>query len=194
MNKIECDNLFPQRVWSTKLNLDCKKLEHFVYALEKQDKKGAKKSNANGWQSQSIISNEFNDDTFTELVDNIHDIVNACAESSKLPSLSISNLWFNINRGYCYNSPHTHPKSVFSGVFYIKANGNEGEIEFLRDDDSQNFLPELTEPPSFYTSHSKKYTPEANTLLVFGSWMKHWVIPNLTKLDRISVSFNTYVK
>lgn len=193
MTKIACDNLFSQRVWKAKLGLDCKELEKFVYSLVKQDGIGAKKSNHSGWQSKSLHPAEFNDQVYKELVDSILSIVNSCAEGSGVPALNISNLWFNINSKHCYNVPHVHPRSVFSGAFYIKTNGDDGDIEFTRDDHSNAYLPE-TCTQNFYTSHSYRYSPELNTLLVFGSWMTHWVHPNTTNSDRISVSFNTYVR
>jgi uncharacterized protein (TIGR02466 family) len=190
--KIECDNLFPQRVWKTDLDLDCKELEKFVYDLEKENPKGVIKSNAKGWQSRGLCTNDYTDEIYQNLIQNLDRVVNTCAESSKIPRLAIGNLWFNINRGYNFNRPHTHPKSVLSGAFYIKAEGNEGAIEFLREDNAVNFLPEIRES-SFYLSASMKYSPKVNRLLVFGSWMPHWVEPNISKFDRISMSFNTHV-
>ena len=42
----------------------------------------------------------------------------------------IGNMWANINPPGGYNRPHIHPNSHFSGVYYIKATKDSGEIVF----------------------------------------------------------------
>ena len=42
----------------------------------------------------------------------------------------IGNMWANINPPGGYNRPHLHPNSHFSGVYYIKAPENSGQIVF----------------------------------------------------------------
>ena len=39
-------------------------------------------------------------------------------------------MWANINPPGGYNKPHLHPNSHFSGVYYIKAPKNSGQIVF----------------------------------------------------------------
>ena len=42
----------------------------------------------------------------------------------------IGNMWANINPPGALNRPHLHPNSHFSGVYYIKAPKNSGQIVF----------------------------------------------------------------
>ena len=37
-------------------------------------------------------------------------------------------MWANINPPGGYNAPHIHPNSLFSGVYYIKAPKNSGNL------------------------------------------------------------------
>ena len=39
-------------------------------------------------------------------------------------------MWANINPPGGYNRPHIHPNSHFSGVYYIKATKDSGDIVF----------------------------------------------------------------
>ena len=41
-----------------------------------------------------------------------------------------------------------------------------------------------------YNSGVWKYSPKENLCLLFPSYLKHYVEPNLNKKDRISISFN----
>ena len=49
-----------------------------------------------------------------------------------LPKLGLGNMWANINPTYSYNKTHTHPNSMWSGVYYIKVPKNSGKL-FLED-------------------------------------------------------------
>ena len=42
----------------------------------------------------------------------------------------MGNMWANINPPGGYNMPHIHPNSHFSGVYYIKAPKDSGNISF----------------------------------------------------------------
>ena len=46
--------------------------------------------------------------------------------------LGLGNMWANINPTYSYNKTHTHPNSMWSGVYYIKVPKNSGKL-FLED-------------------------------------------------------------
>ena len=35
----------------------------------------------------------------------------------------LGNMWANVNPTYSYNKTHTHPNSMWSGVYYIKVPG-----------------------------------------------------------------------
>ena len=43
-------------------------------------------------------------------------------------------------------------------------------------------------------SYFNSFEIEENVLLLFPSWLKHYVNPNLSNEDRISLSFNTNFK
>ena len=102
--------------------------------------------------------------------------------------LSLKEIWVNINYPGSYNLSHTHPLSSISGVFYIKVPENSGGIVF------QNLFETNAAIPAF--SKNKKLTitekikPEEGKMVLFNSYLPHYVEQNHSDDDRISMSFN----
>lgn len=104
--------------------------------------------------------------------------------------LFIINSWGIINPKYGYNAMHNHPKSTLSGVYYIQAPENCGDIVFRdpREVCQMIVLPLKKQNP--WTYQRVFYRPKAGRLLIFPSWLLHEVKPNLSDDERICVSFN----
>ena len=109
--------------------------------------------------------------------------------------VELTNFWFNINWTSNSTTPHDHPYSVLSGVFYVKAHEKCGDLTFH----NHNRLVEWCFPPptieqrNATNSSNISFTPETNMLYVFPSWVLHSVASNMSDKPRISVSFNTGV-
>ena len=93
---------------------------------------------------------------------------------------------------------HTHSGSIFSGVFYIKVPDRCGRL-VLEDPSAQlmqSFLKywHLEVEWNQYTSMVWNVSPDPGDLVIFPSWMSHYVEPNMSDEDRISISFNTIVE
>ena len=105
----------------------------------------------------------------------------------------IGNMWANINPPGGYNRPHIHPNSHFSGVYYIKAPQNSGEIVFNDPRSGAHMImPERVKdikPPS-HLWREVRVIPLEGRMLMFPSWLWHCVEPNESNDIRISVSFN----
>ena len=99
--------------------------------------------------------------------------------------------WMNANPPGGYNAPHTHPGAHWSGVYYVSQpevdTGNSGMIEFL---DPRTDLPNwrLLDASAFRLK--KKLRPQPGDMILFPSYLVHWVYPNETDEERISVAFN----
>lgn len=136
-------------------------------------------------------------------------------ERGKPPSIAC--YWGNINKEKEFNPPHVHPASDLSGAYYVKiptsAETTEdqevaaGKICFhdtrLEKCISTPFYEENlgyldSEHHSFPkgSSHNPwldnvaKFKPEEGMMVIFPSWLLHYVEPNLCKEDRIAISFN----
>jgi uncharacterized protein (TIGR02466 family) len=106
-------------------------------------------------------------------------------------SMSIS-AWATICRTGAYHAPHCHPDSAWSGVYYVDA-GTEspdqplsGVLEFL---DPRSGVETVTAPGDPY-GDPFRVRPHAGLLVVFPSWLYHWVHPYAGQRPRIAVSFN----
>jgi len=188
-NTIEIVDIFKQFVVKLKLNEDLKKIIKFSFEIEKE-KKGRFLSNKGGFQSGDLNLKE--------------PILNSLIKKIELNSnflfndylkikhqLSLDNIWININRYKDFNIPHVHSFSKLSGVFYVKIPNNSGKLSFINDFPIENFINPLNIIEyNQYTSSAWSFEPEENMLYLFPSWLKHYVNPNLSKQERISISFN----
>ena len=184
---LNAEQWFPSVIWSGMLNgVDNDKIESFAYDRKNLDK-GVQISNYIGWQSNSIKQGD--NEEFDQLVNAITEQVNGCAAPAELPEINIQNIWLNINTPGAYNTLHNHAGSVLSGVYYIKSDPSQGNIMFERNDGAEYFLPPM-EKPNYFTSTATTYKAMTGAIYVFPGWLKHSVQPNLTKDDRLSISFN----
>ena len=99
--------------------------------------------------------------------------------------------WMNANPSGGYNAPHTHPGAHWSGVYYVSQPeveaGNSGMIEFL---DPRTDLPNWRLLAASAFRLKKKLRPQPGEMILFPSYLVHWVYPNETDEERISVAFN----
>jgi uncharacterized protein (TIGR02466 family) len=85
-----------------------------------------------------------------------------------------------------------------SGVFYVKCSENCGDLVFKNQNDDvlryylrhSNLIGGVDYEFTQYTSEVWSVTPEENTLIMFPSWLGHYVEPNNSEQERISIAFN----
>lgn len=100
--------------------------------------------------------------------------------------------WATICRAGAYHAPHSHPDSAWSGVYYVDAGSPtpahplSGILEFL---DPRSGVDAVTAPGDPYGA-PVRVQPEAGMLVLFPSWLYHWVHPYTGDTARIAVSFN----
>jgi len=185
---MEIIETFKDIIFKTKLNENLKDLIKFSKKLKKQ--KGRTLSNVGGFQSNNLDSNEpVLQSLINEILKfgNMFSKENFCIEKQ----LFLSSMWLNINYYKDFNALHNHPFSIISGVFYIKTPKNCGNIKFYRDVNIASYLNSgLINKYNNNNSESWRLMPEENILYLFPSWAKHLVEPNLSKEERISISFN----
>ncbi|WP_412504338.1 TIGR02466 family protein [Roseovarius sp. SYSU LYC5161] len=159
------------------------------------DTDGAAKSNRGGWHSEG---NLFDRDTAcvtrlrrlaTEAIFAANERIGAQAPRESL-ALKIFG-WMNANPKGAFNAPHTHPGAHWSGVYYVAQpeieTGNSGMIEFV---DPRSDLPNwrILQAPPFRMK--QKLRPAPGEMILFPSYLVHWVYPNDTDDERWSIAFN----
>ncbi|HSG34346.1 MAG TPA: TIGR02466 family protein [Sphingomonadaceae bacterium] len=104
--------------------------------------------------------------------------------------------WINVNPTGAYNNPHDHSGAFWSGSYYVRNNQPKGKgdvagaIAFI-DCRSPPAGSALIKAPALQTGYTAN--PKAGELLIFPGTLKHWVHPNLSEEDRVSVAFNVFV-
>ena len=183
-------NLFEVPVWVEKLSLDNLSLLTYCQQIKKEDK-GLVKSNLTGWHSS----------LFTRQHPKLNDLFNQIEKTAscfatqlgKKTSMRLIDIWININKFKDSNQLHFHPGCFLSGVYYIDVFKNGGKIVF--ENPAQDVMVsnwDLDNMETFNTFNSAYYklVPKIGDLILFPSWLKHSVEPNMTQKERVSISFN----
>ena len=193
--------LFPTPIWvDDDCNLDVKEIQDFTSAIQEEDPRGVRATNAGGgWQSQGFRSPQIERTPLASLSQKV--IANAYAAADdfgfKNYTLQLSNLWMNVNRKGSYNMLHTHAGCILSGVYYAKIpECCCGELKFIRDLKDQ-CLKEYWGCHENFDRWEKEHNyieywlpPKENLMVLFPSWMMHSVDVSSSDSDRISLSFN----
>ena len=180
---------FPQVIWSKVATdlIDNQELKRWAYE-RKQNDVGRVVSNFGGFQSSDILPKD--NSQIDILVEHLDKEVNWCSQQVGLPEMQITNIWLNINPPGSYNHLHNHIGAVFSGVYYVHGEENQGNIQFERMDGAEAFLPEYVAKQTYYSASRATYPCKTDGLYIFPGWLKHSVQGNQTNIDRISISFN----
>ena len=97
--------------------------------------------------------------------------------------------WINVNPPGAFNAPHDHSSFALSGVYYasVPPEGRGGAIEFL---DPRANANACTIEGAACFNRKFRIHPKPGNLLVFPSYLTHWVQPNGDSTDRVTVAFN----
>ena len=180
---------FPTILYAKDVNLDNKLFENAVIEWSQKDK-GMKRTNMKGWHSQTDMHKI---PVFKPLVDELFKMQNEIFKEEFLDSEPIlGNMWANINPPGGYNRPHLHPNCHYSGVYYIKAPKNSGQIVFNDPRTTSHMVMpnriKATPPPDLW--REVRIDPLVGRIIMFPAWLWHCVELNQSNDIRISVSFN----
>ncbi len=110
-----------------------------------------------------------------------------------LAGLRITQSWLNKTKPGEYHPPHYHLNSYLSGILYIQCLPNDS-INF--DNRMYGMFNNMVFPKKKMTAWDCKgvnINVEKSDLLIFPSWVPHYVNVNETKdKERISLAFNTF--
>ena len=200
------DHLFPSVVGRNTLNEDNSGIFDFCQKKRKEFEGRVRSNQDGGWQSNDLMWDEVKD--FPAMASLLHTIEGKLNQYKfdmgwRLDSYCyIENWWININSRNSTNVLHLHPQSFFSGAYYVHANPEvHGPIVFRTPIAARlGMLDDRIEPNTELqeynrsTSESWQYAPETGNLLIFPAWLEHFVKPNETDEERISISFNAITK
>ena len=98
--------------------------------------------------------------------------------------LRLDSLWVNVLKPGGTHSGHIHPHSVVSGTIYVAVPQGSGALK-LEDPRLSMLMAAPARPDTFVYAE-----PSKGSVFLWESWLRHEVMPNTARADRISISFN----
>ena len=187
---IKQDILWPTPYWHTIIE-DFTKHETRVTFNEDMEgwvsgqmskKKTVIKSNRGGWQSEI----QKPDDTFNPLVQKIDEVcknINLGIKETFIPQL-----WVNVNKAGDYNIIHQHGGYILSGTYYVKVPKDSGRLTFR--DPRPGAICNTFMVNRFDGGEFRNLNLFDGLLVIWPSYLDHFVEPSKTNEERISISFD----
>ena len=190
---------FPHPIFQYKLDNyenHNKEYSQYIYDLQKEDSKGQKLSNVNGWHSPffDLSSRETVGYKFLmKIQPYIADVFKSYGWVFNPQKVKCSGMWAIINKKGNFNTEHIHPNSNLSGAYYVKAPKNCGKFKVINPHSISRDKFPPRENPNELNRLVAEHEIEEGDLLIFPSYLPHSVLPNQSDDDRIVISFNIFV-
>ena len=163
----------------------------------RESEAGIDRSNRYGWHSATDFF-ERSEPAHAELASEIEAMV-AAVTAKLAPDLPAGLAtrhegWVNVSPTNAMNSPHDHPGSFWSGTYYVHvpraddSDRQSGAIEFI---DPRGSIGGSAGLETAFTRGKFTARPTAGTCFIWPSFVKHWVHPNRSSEDRVSIAFNS---
>lgn len=176
-------------------------IEQSCWALAEDDRAGRRWSKEHGYRGYTSYASlndlPIRDPVFADLKKKLDRHVARFAEDCAFDlggrKLKLDSLWVNVLKPGGHHSAHIHPHSVVSGTLYVAMPKGSGALK-LEDPRLPMLMaapPRRANAPEDLATFATA-TPEPGTVLLWESWLRHEVVPNAAKGERISVSFNYY--
>lgn len=116
----------------------------------------------------------------------------------RFPEKWRTSAWANVNRAGHFNGIHYHVGGFWSGVYYVAVeNGapdeiGSGAIGFRSPNQAAMVANNICAPSALQQAFRQEVClqPSAGLMLIFPSWLEHWVNPYSGTEPRISVAFD----
>ncbi len=174
-------------------------LEEACRALAQEDRAGRAWSKAHGYRGYTSYASLNDlperdprfDDLQRALRRHVADFAEACALDLDGKRLKLDSLWVNVMKPGAVHSGHIHPHSIVSGTVYVAVPPGSGALKL--EDPRLPIL--MAAPPRRADAPEDLSTfvyaePKPGSVFLWESWLRHEVMPNQAKGERISVSFN----
>src|SRR5438067_6309005 len=180
-HKVRFSLLWPTVVMQVSLMDHLEEMKKEVYRLHSLPNDIRKKSNYGGWQSDARLHHNA---VFRPLLDHVSYV---CSQLFK-KGATFHQMWACINKRNDQNLIHSHTNNYnLSGVYYLNVPRDSGEIVFRDPRPGANQAPRRLFQDD---GDSEYFTPAAGLIILFPSYLEHFVLPNRSDGDRISMSFD----
>src|SRR5579871_2378316 len=157
------------------------------------------RSNIGGWHSRADFLHRPNDSVAaltSWIIWALRRMICVTTGSENFVGAAAISAWATVCRAGAYHAPHSHPDSAWSGVYYVNSGSENphqplsGMLEFI---DPRAGAEAVSAPGDPY-GEPFRVRPQAGLVVVFPSWLYHWVHPYTGDTPRIAVSFNATIR
>ncbi len=174
-------------------------IEQSCWALAEDDRAGRRWSKEHGYRGYTSYASlndlPIRDPVFADLKKKLDRHVARFAEECAFDlggrKLKLDSLWVNVLKPGGTHSGHIHPHSAVSGTIYIATPAGAGALKL---EDPR--LPMMMAAPTRRADAGEDHAtfvyaePKPGSVFLWESWLRHEVVPNAAKGERISISFN----
>jgi len=174
-------------------------LDHSCRSLAQDDRAGrawCKEKGYPGYTSYASLNDlPMRDPAFADLKRHLDAHVRRFAAEAYMEldgkKLKLDSLWVNVLKPAGMHSGHLHPGSVVSGTVYIAVPPGAGALKLEDPRLPMMMAAPLRTADAPEDQHSFVYArPDAGSIFLWESWLRHEVAPGTAKSERISISFN----
>ncbi|URW75970.1 TIGR02466 family protein [Sphingomonas donggukensis] len=185
--------LFPTQFYEAPLGDDAlvAELAEACRELASEDRAGRTWSRDHGYRGYTSYASlddlPMRDPRFADLVRLLNRHVAAFARDCGFDlarRLKLDSMWVNVLKPGGTHSGHIHPHSVVSGTLYVAVPPGSGALK-LEDPRLPMLMAAPARPDTFVYAE-----PAEGGVFLWESWLRHEVMPNAAKHERISISFN----
>ena len=163
----------------------------YISSLQEKDPLGILKSNFKGWHSQNFdIKNEQPKKFIESIKNNINLAINDMGWDLINQSVKVSSIWAIINEKDAWNQKHHNINSDLSAAYYVSAPNNCEDIVFYDPLPAPVHNHLITNLPNKLNATVNSIKPEPGMLVLFPSYLEHFVNLNKSEEKRIVISFN----
>ena len=182
--------LFSCPVFATKLSVKDSAIKKYIKEINKLNYQNTSPRDSN----VSIISKEYfllNKPQFNLLKKSISKALNYYNDTylKYKVNFKMTTSWVAKTPKNSSSDIHNHTNNFLSGVYYLQAPENCGNIEFRNFNGGQIQVPQVEES-TIWNSNQFNFVPQPNVLLFFPSWAYHKILENKSGKDRLSIAFN----
>lgn len=181
-------------------------LEHAIFKRRIEDPEGLNRSNANGtWHSDDHLL-KWTKKAGEDLADMYKQGFAGFGEQFAIKPGGVYELslqaWAMVTSDRGWSTVHTHPNAHFSAVYYPRSLPEAPEEHTVTGVKVQGGTLEFTDPrgpgnmtvPGLRLQPAFRLKPRAGNMVVFPSWLPHFVHPYQGDEDRVSIAANATIK
>lgn len=183
-------DLFPTRIWQAQTKGRLSNLPSLVDLTEtirREHPNPAGRSNRGGWNS--IDKAILDQSGFADLNGLVREGIDAAMAEMGCTAVAYDvESWINIHDAGGFNFPHLHEGSYLSGCFYLRVPAGSGNLIFR--DPRPGVVHSSLKGPVANGYRDVSLKPEDGLLVLFPSWLEHYVEPHAGDGARIVIAFN----